>query len=426
LIVGSLFYGEDFNTSGAFSRGGALFFSILFLGWLQLSELMKAVSGRVVIQRHREYAFYRPSAVVIARVLLDVPVLAAQAVLFTIILYWMANLAPDAGKFFINLLFVYTSTFCITALYRMFAALSPTIDDAVRFSGIALNLLIIYVGYVIPKQTLLNAVIWFGWIFWINPVSYAYEAVLTNEFYGRTMECAPSQLVPAGPGLDPRYQTCALAGSQPGSTTVTGNEYYSAAFTYSRSNLWRNFGVVVAFTVLYIIVTAVASELFAFTMEGGGALIFKKTKKAKKQVQEESKNNNVDEEKVAASEPVSSRSSDTVQANESGESKDEIANDIAQSKSVFTWENVEYEVPYQGGTRKLLNNVNGYVKPGQLIALVGASGAGKSTLLNTLSQRQTMGTVSGEMLVDGRPLGIEFQRGTGTFLCTLNKLVLTF
>jgi ATP-binding cassette subfamily G (WHITE) protein 2 (SNQ2) len=75
LIVGSLFYGEKLDTSGAFSRGGAAFFSILFLGWLQLSELMKAVSGRAVVRRHEDYAFYRPSAVVIARVVQDVPLL---------------------------------------------------------------------------------------------------------------------------------------------------------------------------------------------------------------------------------------------------------------------------------------------------------------------------------------------------------------
>ena len=44
---------------------------------------------------------------------------------------------------------------------------------------------------------------------------------------------------------------------------------------------------------------------------------------------------------------------------------------------------------------------------------MGASGAGKTTLLNTLSQRQKVGVVAGDMLVDGRPLGMEFQRGTG-------------
>jgi ATP-binding cassette subfamily G (WHITE) protein 2 (SNQ2) len=77
-------------------------------------------------------------------------------------MYFLQELDLDAGKFFIYFLFIYITTFCITALYRMFAALSPTIDDAVRFSGIALNLLIIYTGYVIPKPQLIQQYIWFG------------------------------------------------------------------------------------------------------------------------------------------------------------------------------------------------------------------------------------------------------------------------
>lgn len=406
LIVGSLFYGESLDTSGAFSRGGALFFSILFLGWLQLSELMKAVSGRVVVARHKDYAFYRPSAVTLARVLLDIPVLAVQSIVFCIILYFMSSLDVEASKFFIYLLFVYLSTICITALYRMFAALSPTIDDAVRFSGIALNLLIIYTGYVIPKQTLVSKYIWFGWLYYVNPVAYSYEAVLTNEFSGRIMDCSPEQLVP--PGGVAGYQSCALTGSIPGSTTVPGSSYLEASFEYTRSHLWRNLGVVIAFTALYIIVTTISAEIFSFTGGGGGATIFKKSKKAKKQVQEENKP--VDEEKVAV--PASSTSSDITQGQDS-HTNDEVVDEIAGGESVFTWENLEYEVPYQGGTRKLLNKVNGYVKPGVMIALMGASGAGKTTLLNTLSQRQTTGVVRGDMLVDGHKLGPEFQRGTG-------------
>lgn len=406
LIVGSLFYGESLDTAGAFPRGGALFFCIVFLGWLQLTELMRAVSGRVVVARHRDYAFYRPSAVVIARVMLDLPVLAVQAILFTVILYFMSNLDADPGKFFITLLFVYISTICITALYRMFAALSPTIDDAVRFSGIALNLLIIFVGYTIPKRTLTSDVIWFGWLFYVNPVAYSYEAVLTNEFSGRVMDCSPSNLVPQGSHVDPAYQGCSLTGATVGSSTVGGDAYFETSFGYSRSHLWRNFGVVIAFSVLYVLITAFGSEIFSFAQGGGGALVFKKTRKAKRMVSEDSKP--TDEETAAKPEPLSSGSSATVQ-NE----KHEIVDSITEAKSIFTWENVEYEVPYAGGKRKLLNRVNGYAKPGIMIALMGASGAGKTTLLNTLSQRQTMGKVSGEMLVDGRPLGVEFQRGTG-------------
>lgn len=55
--------------------------------------------------------------------------------------YFLAGLDVVAGKFWIFFLFIYLNTLCTTALYRMFAALSPSIDDAVRFSGLGLNIL---------------------------------------------------------------------------------------------------------------------------------------------------------------------------------------------------------------------------------------------------------------------------------------------
>ncbi|KAF2185154.1 hypothetical protein K469DRAFT_739172 [Zopfia rhizophila CBS 207.26] len=346
LIVGSLFFGESLDTSGAFSRGGALFFSIHFLGWLQLSELMKAVSCRAVVKRHDDYAFYQPSPVTIARVVQYFPLLLAQVLPFCIIMYFMAGLDVDVSKFWISLLFVYTTTICMTSLYRMFASLSPTIDDAVRFSGIGLNFLIIFTGYLIPKPQLLNDYTWFGWIYYINPISYAFEAVLTNKFFNRTMACSPPQRVPQGQEIDPAYQGCGLTGADVNSDSVPGSAYLQTAFNYTRHHSWRNFG---------------------------------RTKKDLKQAP-------ADEEKVVAG---------------------ENPNDSDSSG------HVKYTVAYQGDERKLLNNVSGYAKPGVMVALVGASGAGKTTLLNTVSQRQRIGVVSGEMLVDGKPLGRDFQRGTG-------------
>ncbi|KAF2740492.1 ABC transporter-like protein [Polyplosphaeria fusca] len=405
LLVGSLFYGESLDTSGAFSRGGALFFSILFLGWLQLSELMKAVSGRAVVKRHDDYAFYRPSAVSIARVVQDIPFMLIQVVPFCIIMYFMTGLDVTASKFWIYLLFVYTITICITSLYRMFAAVSPTIDDAVRFSGLALNLLIVFAGYVIAKPQLLHQYIWFGWLYWVNPISYAFESVLSNEFSDRTMACSPEQLVPQGPDVNPSYQGCSLTGAEVNAGSVPGAAYLQTTYNYSRDNLWRNWGALIAFTVLYILITVFATETISFARGGGGALIFKKSKRAKHTL----KQDQPDEEKGATSgSPSRSESSGQTRKEEQ-----EALEQISSSESVFTWKDVEYTVPYQGGERKLLNNVDGYAKPGVMVALMGASGAGKTTLLNTLSQRQSMGVVSGEMLVDGKALGRDFQRGTG-------------
>ena len=86
---------------------------------------------------------------------------------------------------------------------------------------------------------------------------------------------------------------------------------------------------------------------------------------------------------------------------------------VAKNETVFTYQNVNYKIPYEGGERKLLSDVQGYVRPGRLTALMGASGAGKTTLLNTLAQRTNFGTVTGSFLVDGRPLPKSFQRATG-------------
>jgi ABC-type multidrug transport system fused ATPase/permease subunit len=263
---------------------------------------------------------------------------------------------------------------------------------------------------VIAKPQLLSQYIWFGWIYYINPIAYSFEAVLTSEFYNKQLECAPSEIVPSGPGYDnPAYQGCAFTGAQVGSLDVSGSTYLNTQYQYSRGHLWRNFGVVIAFGVLYILVTALATEFFDFTSGGGGALEFKKSKAAKQKVKAVTASSDV--EKGAVQEPSSGSSgtSETI----GGGQEDEALQEISGSDSVFTWENVDYSVPYMGGQRQLLNKVSGYAKPGIMVALMGASGAGKTTLLNTLSQRQKVGVVSGDMLVDGRKLGTEFQRGTG-------------
>ena len=84
----------------------------------------------------------------------------------------------------------------------------------------------------------------------------------------------------------------------------------------------------------------------------------------------------------------------------------------AISTKVFTWEHLDHTVPVPGGQRRLLKDVFGYVKPGTLTALMGASGAGKTTCLDVLAQRKNIGVITGDILVDGRPLSSDFARGT--------------
>jgi ABC-type glutathione transport system ATPase component len=86
---------------------------------------------------------------------------------------------------------------------------------------------------------------------------------------------------------------------------------------------------------------------------------------------------------------------------------------IEEQKGIFTWRDVVYDIEIKGEPRRLLDHVSGFVKPGTMTALMGVSGAGKTTLLDALAQRTTMGVITGDMLVNGKPLDPAFQRSTG-------------
>ena len=49
----------------------------------------------------------------------------------------------------------------------------------------------------------------------------------------------------------------------------------------------------------------------------------------------------------------------------------------------------------------------------RVVVISATAGAGKTTLLDALAQRTTMGIITGDMFVNGRPLDASFQRKTG-------------
>jgi ATP-binding cassette subfamily G (WHITE) protein 2 (SNQ2) len=107
VLVGTLFLNLPKTTEGAFTRGSVLLLSILFNGYLQLAELGNTLSGRPVVRRQQQYGFYMPSALAVARTLSDVPLIAAQVLLFASITYFLAGLqvrlclcSEDAGPLF--------------------------------------------------------------------------------------------------------------------------------------------------------------------------------------------------------------------------------------------------------------------------------------------------------------------------------------
>mmetsp|Transcript_2872 Transcript_2872/g.8747 ORF Transcript_2872/g.8747 Transcript_2872/m.8747 type:complete len:674 (+) Transcript_2872:44-2065(+) len=84
--------------------------------------------------------------------------------------------------------------------------------------------------------------------------------------------------------------------------------------------------------------------------------------------------------------------------------------------SVMSWKQVTYSVPVkdketkQIKMRRLLHNVDGYIRPGELLFIMGPSGAGKSTMLDVIADRVKTGEILGQVNINGKPRDESFRR----------------
>ncbi|GAA5822769.1 hypothetical protein JCM3770_003323 [Rhodotorula araucariae] len=79
--------------------------------------------------------------------------------------------------------------------------------------------------------------------------------------------------------------------------------------------------------------------------------------------------------------------------------------------AALQFSNLSYTLP---SGKRLLNSISGAVQPGEVMAVLGASGAGKSTFLDLLARKNKRGAISGEILVNGRPVSAgEYRRVVG-------------
>ncbi|EUC35187.1 hypothetical protein COCCADRAFT_3579 [Bipolaris zeicola 26-R-13] len=402
LIISSVFYNLQQTTASFFSRSALLFFAILMNAFGSALEILTLYAQRPIVEKHSRYALYHPSAEAFASMLTDMPYKIVNAITTNLVLYFMTNLRREPGNYFFFLLISFTLTLTMSMFFRSVAALSRSLDQALAPAAILILGLVMYTGFAIPPKYMRG---WAKWIRRINPVSYGFESLMVNEFHDRRFECTnyiPTSTGAAGvsayEGISGAQRACQAIGSVAGQSYVEGDAYINSAFDYYVKNKWRNFGILCALMVALMMVYLVATEYITSKKSKGEVLVFRRG------------------HKFAA---LKSKSQDDLEAADPGRSvvaQNNNSDDIAiieRQTAIFQWEDVCYDITIKGQHRRILDHVDGWVKPGTLTALMGVSGAGKTTLLDCLATRTTMGVITGQMLVDGRPRDDSFQRKTG-------------
>ncbi|KAL5337371.1 ABC-2 type transporter-domain-containing protein [Aspergillus crustosus] len=390
LIIGSVFYDLPQDTSSFFGRGVLLFYAVLLNAFSSALEILTLYAQRPIVEKQSRYAFYHPFAEAIASMLTDMPYKMLNSFTFNLPLYFLSHLKRDPGVFFTYWIFSVVTTLTMSMVFRTFGAASRSLSQALVPAALLILGLVIYTGFVIPTRDMLG---WSRWMNYINPIAYAFEAFMVNEFHNMQYDCV--SFVPSGPGYENvsiENQICNAVSSTPGASSIDGDAYLASAYQYYHKNLWRNFGIIIAFMIFFMAVYLIATELITEAMSKGEVLVFRRGHQPKI---------TNDDEASATTQPHDDANPENAGA------------EIQRQTAIFQWQDLCYDITIKGEHRRILDNVNGWVKPGTATALMGVSGAGKTTLLDVLATRVTMGVVTGEVLVDGLPRDDSFQRKTG-------------
>ncbi|KAF5374285.1 hypothetical protein D9758_004542 [Tetrapyrgos nigripes] len=392
IVLGTVYYNSPEFTDAYFSRAGALFYTVLFLTLSSMSEIPVLFSQRPVVIRQYRSALYLPFLEALSQTLVDIPISFFTTLIYSIIIYFMV-------------------------FVRSMSAAVGSPAPAQTLAGVALLALVLYTGFALPSPNMIGGL---RWITYLNPNRWAFEILMSNEFH--TLNATCSNLVPFGPGYSDNpnvslaNQACATLGKVPGQSTVDGNAYIDLSYQYKYVNSWRDLGIVFAYGVFFLLLLLLFTEINTWIATQREVTYFARTSSGVSPLLTDNKTGDEESgelEKGSLAVGGHTAGSTTTKDNTKPASATG-PNTQSQPRKILTWHHLTYDVPIaRGTTRRLLDDISGFVALGKLTALMGASGAGKTTLLNTLAQRVSVGVVSGDVFVDGKALSLDFQAQTG-------------
>jgi hypothetical protein len=235
----------------------------------------------------------------------------------------------------------------MSMVFRTFGAASRSLSQALVPAALLILGLVIYTGFTIPTRDMLG---WSRWMNYINPIAYGFEALMVNEFHDRSFTCM--SYVPSGDGyenVNPENRICNAVSATPGATDIDGDAWLAASYEYYHSNLWRNFGIIIAFMVFFMFVYLFATEFIAEAVSKGEVLVFRRGHQPKI----------INDDETSGSTPAHD---DTNPEN--------TATEIQRQTAIFQWKDLCYDITIKGEPRRILDNVCGWVKPGTATALM--------------------------------------------------------
>ncbi|KAM9956063.1 hypothetical protein ACTFIW_005917 [Dictyostelium discoideum] len=372
-VIGSLFVKMGFTQADARNRFGLIYFAMVLHIWTTIGSVEEFFTLRGIFDDQKDSKYYRNFPYFLSLVITKIPISLIEAILFSSCCYWIAGFQARVDNFIVFILGMALTNLIAQGIFQVTSAFTSAQLLASLICPAIVVLFMIMSGYMISRLQIPG---WWIWLNALSPLRYVIDMVSSNELYGLEFHCSPMEKIPPAnyPLLNVSYADGGYQGNQICQYS-TGSDFLNQ-FGFSDNSYMRWVDIV-------IILGFVCAFFFIFFL--GVKYIRFENKKPPRQIKLKKKK----------------------------EKKDKKDKEVKHQWNgcYMTFQNLNYVVPSvkdnketgkkEKVTLELLKDVNGFIVPG-MCALMGPSGAGKSTLMDVLAKRKNVGTITGDIRINGQ------------------------
>ncbi|KAN0035235.1 hypothetical protein ACTA71_004496 [Dictyostelium dimigraforme] len=420
FVLGTLYWKLDTNQTDGSNRSGLLFFSLLSFVFGGFGSISVFFNQRQVFYNQRAWKYYNTMTYFLSMIITDLPMSIVEVLLFSNFVYWMTGLNKTWDRFIYFFLTCLVCDVMSLSIIRSVCSFTKTNHSASALSPAIVSPFILMCGFMRHANEIPR---WWKWLYWISPIHYGFEGLLLNEHSGLEYHCSPEELMP--PSMLPTFNVSYPIGFEGNQVCpITRGEQIldSIGFHTEFYYRWIDLAIVTGFTLFFWAITLLCMKFLVFRVYRKDPVGIKKSKSNKTTTLIKVNRNSTDSTATNNSNYFNNNKNNNNYKNNNdddsdGEEMETVDVDIKSSGKAnlkkdipngcyMQWKDLVYEVDIKKDGKnqrlRLLNGINGYVKPGMLVALMGPSGAGKSTLLDVLANRKTGGHISGQILINGQ------------------------